>query len=124
MSTLRYATPVRFLLTLLGATVTGVLGVAVYTGRRLNGPRKLERADSFAFSPWEVQVPHEDVQFVTEDGITIRAWWFPRPESLQVAVCCAGHRGGKHDLLGIGSGLWRAGMNVLLFDYRGCGESD
>jgi alpha-beta hydrolase superfamily lysophospholipase len=64
------------------------------------------------------------VRFVTEDGITIRGWWFPRPETTAVLVCCAGHRGAKHDLLGVGSGLWRRGANVLLFDYRGCGESD
>src|SRR5207248_1496142 len=34
------------------------------------------------------------------------------------------HRGSKPDMLGIGSYLWRAGNNVLLFDFRGCGESD
>ncbi len=36
----------------------------------------------------------------------------------------AGHRSPKSDLLGIGSGLWRAGNNVLLFDWRSRGQSD
>jgi fermentation-respiration switch protein FrsA (DUF1100 family) len=40
-----------------------------------------------------------------------------------VVIGCHGHTGAKDDLLGIGTGLWRAGYNVLLFDMRGRGES-
>ncbi len=42
----------------------------------------------------------------------------------RVVIGCTGHRGAKHELLGIGSWLWRAGNNVLLFDFRGRGESE
>jgi dipeptidyl aminopeptidase/acylaminoacyl peptidase len=61
---------------------------------------------------------------VTDDGVTLRGWWFPRPESDHVVIAYTGHKGVKTDLLGISSGLWRAGNNVLIFDFRGCGESD
>jgi uncharacterized protein len=114
----RYVTPFGV------AALTGVLGVAAYTGRSLNTPRRHTWQDGYTFSPFEMQVPYEPVSFVTEDGVTIRGWWLPRAGSNRVVVACTGHRGAKHELLGIASGLWRAGDNVLLFDFRGCGESD
>jgi alpha-beta hydrolase superfamily lysophospholipase len=104
--------------------LAGTVGVAAYVAYRVNQPRPRTWRDDFSFSPFEVQVPSEDVSFCTEDGLTIRGWFFPRQESRRVIVCCTGHRGSKPDLLGIGSSLWRAGNNVLLFDFRGCGESD
>lgn len=116
-------TPLRLTLPLGGAVLAGMLGVAAYTAYTINGPRR-RPAERYQFSPFEVAVEHEAVSFVTEDGITIRGWWFARPATPAVVIGLAGHRGRKADLLGIGSGLWRAGFNVLLFDYRGCGESD
>lgn len=114
----------RYAVALGGAALAGALGVATYTARALNGPRQRTWRDDFAFSPYEVQVDFEPVSFQADDGVTLRGWWFPRPASDRVAICYTGHRGTKADLLGIGPGLWRAGMNVLLFDFRGCGESD
>lgn len=106
-----------------GAVATAALGLASYASGVLNKPNR-ETGTTFAFSPWEVQVPHEPVAFQTADGITLRGWWFPRDETRRVVIGLTGHRGVKQDLLGIGSALWRAGNNVLLFDFRACGESD
>jgi alpha-beta hydrolase superfamily lysophospholipase len=114
---LRYALPLG------GALLAGALGVAAYAAHIINGPRRRNPGE-YAFTPWEVQVDHERISFQSEDGVTIRGWWFSRPESQRVVIGLHGHRGAKTDLLGIGSGLWRAGNNVLLFDFRGCGESD
>jgi alpha-beta hydrolase superfamily lysophospholipase len=116
--------PFRYVTRFGVAALTGALGIAAYTGRSLNTPRRQTWLDNYTFSPFEMQVPYEPVSFVTEDGVTIRGWWLPRAESRRVVVACTGHRGAKHELLGIASGLWRAGDNVLLFDFRGCGESD
>lgn len=102
----------------------GAFGVAAYTAHLLNGPRKRTFLDDFSFSPLEVQVPHESIEFLTEDGLTLRGWWLPRDGSNRVVVGCTGHRGAKHELLGIGAALWRAQNNVLLFDFRGCCDSD
>lgn len=115
--------PLRVIVPLGGAVVAGALGLAAYTGHYLNGPRRRRYLDGYTFSPWEVQVDYEPVEWTVE-GATVRGWWLPRPESQQVVIGCTGHRGAKHELLGIGSGLWRAGYNVLLFDFRGRGESD
>ncbi len=107
-----------------GALAGGALGVAAYTSHVLNGPRRPDPLGAFSFTPWEVRVPFEPVSFAAEDGVTLRGWWLPCEGSQRVVVGYTGHKGVKQDLLGIGSGLWRAGNNVLLFDFRGCGESD
>jgi dipeptidyl aminopeptidase/acylaminoacyl peptidase len=39
-----------------------------------------------------------------------------------VILGLTGYRSSKSDLIGIGSALWRAGYNVLLFDYPGHGR--
>jgi uncharacterized protein len=119
----RYHKSLRYVLPVSGALLAGMVGAAAYTAHYLSG-RQRRVINDYSFSPWEVQVEHETISFVTEDGITIRGWWFARPETRRLIIGCSGHRGSKTDLLGIGSGLWRAGNNVLLFDYRGCGESD
>ena len=110
----------------IGAGVAGVLaGVAAYAARRISGPTPLQRRDlTFTFTPFETGVAHEAISFAAADGLRISGWWLPRPESNRVVIGCHGHRGSKDELLGIGSGLWRAGMNVLIFDFRGRGASD
>lgn len=123
MASFRTSKPFRYALPVGGALLAGAVGVAAYTAYAINGPRPHDPA-AYSFSPWEVQVEHERISFKTDDGVTIRGWWFSRPASRNVVIGFTGHRGRKEDLLGIGSGLWRAGSNVLLFDYRGCGESD
>ena len=107
-----------------GGLAAGRLGIAAYTTGRLNGPVRRTPASGYTFTPWEVQVTCERVAFPTDDGVTLRGWWLPQEGATHTIVACTGHRGAKSDLLGIGSGLWRAGNNVLLFDFRGCGESD
>ena len=120
----RWNNPLRYAAAFAGGALVGAVGIAAYTGRELNSPRVHTWRDNYTFTPFEVQVNYEEVSFVTEDGLTLRGWWFPHPESDRVVVGATGHKGTKPDLLGIGSGLWRAGYNVLVFDYRGCGESD
>ena len=110
-------------LTALGA-IGGMASIAWYASNRVNPNHQPTYMDKYTFTPWELGVPFEDVTLITDDGLTLRAWWLPRPESRRTVVIAHGHGGGKHDMLGIGSGLWRAGNNVLVFDFRGRGESD
>jgi alpha-beta hydrolase superfamily lysophospholipase len=69
-------------------------------------------------------VPFEEIGLRSADGLGLRGWWLPRPESPAVVIGSHGHSGSKDDLLGVGTSAWRAGFNVLLFDYRGRGDSD
>lgn len=100
----------------------GAGAVAAYTGWAINAPRRPDLA--YAFSPFEIGIEAEDVRFTTEDGLSIAGWWLDSPGAEVTVICCHGHRGGKADMLGIGPGLLRHGFNVLLFDFRGNGDSD
>jgi alpha-beta hydrolase superfamily lysophospholipase len=112
-----------------GATLAGaaglLLGAAAYATARLNHRTPDAWLSEYTFSPFETQVEgYEEVSFRTADGLKLSGWWLPHPESRHVVVGLAGHRSAKHDLLGIGSGLWRAGNNVLIFDWRSRGQSE
>jgi fermentation-respiration switch protein FrsA (DUF1100 family) len=112
-----------------GATAVGaagvLLGAAAYATARLNRRTPEAWLSEYTFSPFETQVEgYEEVSFRTADGLKLSGWWLPRPSSRRVVVGLAGHRSPKSDMLGIGSGLWRAGNNVLIFDWRSRGQSD
>lgn len=100
-----------------------VVGAAVgYSARWLSGPQRPPR--SYGFTPFEVGLPAEDVEFTSDDGVRLAGWWFDDPDAAVTVVCCHGHRGNRADMLGIGPGLFKQGFSVLLFDLRGNGDSD
>ncbi|RRD03310.1 alpha/beta hydrolase [Arachnia propionica] len=100
----------------LGASFTaGLTGWTLHARRRPDLP--------YAFSPFEVGVDAHDVTFTTTDGVPLAGWLLPRDDSDTLTIVCHGFRGTKADMLGIGPGLWRAGHEVLLFDFRGNGDS-
>jgi len=102
----------------------GITGTAYYVSLRVSPPPRQSYLDRYTFTPWELGVPYERVEFLSSDGLRLVGWWLPRPETDAVIVGSHGHSGRKDELLGIGGYCWRAGYNVLLFDYRGRGESD
>lgn len=106
---------------LLAGVGIGVGALAAFTARTLNGPRR--PWPNYTFTPFELGVPSEDVAFAAGDGVPLAGWWLDRAESPVVVICAHGHRGNKSDMLGIGTGLWRAGHSVMLFDFRGNGDS-
>ena len=103
----------------LAVVLTAYIVLCVYLYFRLFVPRRSSRADRFGLSPWEFQAPYEEISLATADGIGISAWYLHQPGSLQTVVVSGGHKGRKEDMLGIGTGLWRKGFNVLMYNYRG-----
>lgn len=101
--------------------VTGLGAGAYLAARQISGPQR--PALSYGFTPFEVGVDAEDVAFTASDGTRLAGWWLDRPGSDRVVICCHGHRGTKADMLGLGPGLWHAGFSVLIFDFRGNGDS-
>lgn len=102
----------------------GALGIglgAAAAARQISGPQRPDL--DYALSPFEVGAEATDVTFTAADGTRLAGWWFDRPEATRVAVVSHGHRGSKSDMLGIGPGLWREGWAVLLYDFRGNGDS-
>lgn len=102
----------------------GIFGAAWYVTTRVSPQHPRHYSDSYTFTPWELGVPYETIALRSADGLALTGWWLPRPELGAVVIGSHGHSGSKDDLLGIGTSAWRAGFNVLLFDYRGRGDSD
>lgn len=126
--TLRRSTRLRTS-ALVGAlgTAVGVAGSLV-AAHVISGPRR--PAHDFGFTPFEVGAHAEDVTFHATDGTRLAGWWFAHEDAIargaepDVVVVSHGYRGTKQDMLGIGPGLWRAGFEVLLYDFRGNGASE
>jgi uncharacterized protein len=70
------------------------------------------------------QTTYEEVAIETEDGARLHAWWIPAAEHLVGQVLfCHGNGGNIGDRVLHAALLHRAGLDVLLFDYRGYGRS-
>ena len=90
---------------------------------RLNRPPRQTRPADFTFTPWETDAAHEIAEFKTSDGVRLHGWFLRHEEESRVIVVMHGYRGEKSDVLGMSTALWRAGFDVLLFDFRGRGRS-
>jgi uncharacterized protein len=102
----------------------GALAAAWYVSARVSPQPRRTFLDEYTFTPWELGVPFEAVSFSSADGLRLSGWWLPQAQPRGVLIACHGHGGSKDDMLGIGTNTWRAGYSVLLFDFRGRGESD
>ncbi len=98
--------------------VAAALSLAVYFCR----PPAKSYLDDYVFTPFETGVAFEPVSIMTSDGVELSGWWLSG-NTERVVVGLTGRSGIKSDLLGVGSGLARAGFHVLLFDFRGRGKS-
>ena len=105
-----------------GALAGAAAGAAEYVVRHMTRPSPV-RPTGYGFTPFETGVAWEDVSFPAEDGIPLGGWLLSRAPQAPAVLACGGYRGRRPDLLGISSALWRAGFNVLLFDYRGHGDA-
>ncbi|HJT58844.1 MAG TPA: alpha/beta hydrolase [Ktedonobacteraceae bacterium] len=109
----------------LGGSI-GLIGilfaVAVYVVESLTRPRKSSPFDNYTFSPYELGLPAEAVTFSPLSGDhKVRGWYIPDAEATTTILVCPGYRSGISDVLGISAHLWKAGHNVLAFEYYGHG---
>lgn len=112
--------------TVAGYVVGGVglasIGLAYYVAHTLTAPSRPRPLDDYVFTPFETGADYEEVAFPSAvGGQMLQGWWLSRPQTERVIVACPGYRCSKSDLMGICTALWRAGFNVLLFDYHGHG---
>ena len=65
---------------------------------------------------------YQDVTFTASDGITLRGWYIP-PANSAAIILAHGYAGNRLMLLPEAQILAEQGYGVLLFDFRGHGES-
>lgn len=66
---------------------------------------------------------HEAVSFTTSNSLILRGWYAPARNGAAV-VLVHGLKGNRCGMLADAALLWQAGYGVLIFDLRGCGESE
>jgi fermentation-respiration switch protein FrsA (DUF1100 family) len=110
----------------LGSSI-GVIGVlfagAIYVVETLVRPTKKRGIfENYTFSPFELELPAENVTFAPLRGDhKVSAWFVSYPDATTTIIVCPGYRTRKSDMLGIGTKLWHAGHNILIFEYYGHG---
>jgi fermentation-respiration switch protein FrsA (DUF1100 family) len=110
---------------MLAALVTVGLLAAVLLGLIWSQQRRL------IYFPWPSRVPaassvlpgSQEVAFATEDGIHLGGWFLPAQggSPAPAVVVCNGNGGNRALRAPLAAALARAGLSVLLFDYRGYG---
>jgi len=76
--------------------------------------------------PSDFGLRFEKVSFLTGDGIEIKGWFVPASGAGKKApaiILCHGLGAGKSDFTAMAGPLSERGLHVLLFDFRGHGES-
>lgn len=74
-------------------------------------------------TPGNWGLDYEDVSFNTEDGVQLHGWYIPHLRSERVLLFFHGNAGNishRRESIEI---FHRLGLNVLIFDYRGYGQS-
>jgi fermentation-respiration switch protein FrsA (DUF1100 family) len=74
-------------------------------------------------TPKLMQLPFEEVAFVTEDNVILSGWFIPREDSKGVILFCHGNAGNISHRLDSINIFYRLGLSTFIFDYRGYGMS-
>ena len=104
----------------------GILGLllagALFVVETLTRPKKPNPFDNYTFSPYELGLPAEAVTFPSLHGDhNVSGYYISCPGATSTLLVCPGFRSRMAEFLGIGAHLWRAGYNVLVFEYYGHG---
>lgn len=75
-------------------------------------------------TPQSAGLEAEDVWIESEDGVRIHGWYFPNENAEFVVVLSHGNAGNISYRVDIAGTLLEAGAAVLLYDYRGYGQSE
>lgn len=74
-------------------------------------------------TPGNTGLQADDVRINTDDGEQLHGWFFPNKESEYVVVLSHGNAGNISGRIDIAKLLSEIGVSVLLYDYRGYGQS-
>jgi uncharacterized protein len=74
-------------------------------------------------TPAAVRLPYEDIRFSTSDGERLHGWLVLAHPVKYLLVYCHGNAGNISHRVDILAGFHDVGVSVIMFDYRGYGES-
>ena len=103
--------------------LSALFAVGLYIVETITRPKRIANfIDLYTFSPFDLNLPAEEVTFAPLYGShQVSGWYIPHPQASTTIIICPGYRGKRADVLGISAHLWRAGHNILAFEYYGHG---
>ena len=75
------------------------------------------------YTPADIKLAFEKIALKTEDGLKISAWYIPADNARYTILFCHGNAGNMTHRLDSINILNELGLNCLIFDYRGYGDS-
>lgn len=75
-------------------------------------------------TPQNVGLTAEDLWITTEDDVRIHGWYFPNESAELVVILSHGNAGNISGRIGIAETLLESGAAVVMYDYRGYGQSE
>lgn len=105
-------------------SVAATLGISVRVGWVLTHPERMH-VDKTTITGQPV---YKEVAFPSRKGdVTLKGWFFPSADSDKTIIFAHGYRKNRlqEDVpaMKLAAELRRNGYNILMFDFRGCGES-
>jgi fermentation-respiration switch protein FrsA (DUF1100 family) len=115
----------RLGLALVAIVVVATLGFSGFMGYSMT---RVERVP-VGLSPADFGLSYQEISFSsTEDGLLLSGWYLPAAGSQRVIIMLHGEEQHRADpsigMLDIAQGLVEHGYSVLMFDFRGHGESE
>ena len=74
-------------------------------------------------TPSQVGLPYENLHLETSDGVDLHGWYIPAPQSRGTVLFLHGNAGNISHRLDSVRMFHRLGYSMLIFDYRGYGNS-
>ena len=101
------------------------IGISAYLGYSMTRTNRLPLEGN----PDLLGLKYENISFPSmDDDLTLHGWLLPNENSKQIIIMVHGDGANRADptigMLEIASRLVISDYNVLVFDLRGCGESD
>ncbi len=75
-------------------------------------------------TPAAIGMHYEEVALVASDGVRLAGWYLPLADARGTVLFCHGNAGNISHLLTVAEDAHRLGLGILLFDYRGYGQSE
>jgi len=115
----------RLGLIVVAALALFVFGWAPYFLAGIATTRKFAYKDkeNEGLTPKSFGLPYEDVTFNAPDGVALKGWWVPAPESRGTVVLVHGLNRSRVEMVKKVPFLHKLGWNALLFDLRHHGDS-
>lgn len=79
---------------------------------------------SLVATPEALNLRFTDLRLQTSDSVAIHAWFVPAENSRGAVLFCHGNAGNISNRLSLIEVYHRLGLDVLIFDYRGYGQSE